>query len=178
MRTIVTRTNAYKFEELSETAQQAALENMAYINVEDFEWWDTMYEDAKNIGLIITGFELDRNKHATGELSYSLKETVQAIQEDHGEHYETFKLAEKFDKNYDELVGQYSSEKDPERVAEAKEDEFDEKADILEELFLKELLETYADMLEKDYEYNTSEGAIKETIKANEYEFTEDGKLV
>jgi len=178
MRTIVTRTDAYKFEELSETAKQAALENMVYINVEGFNWWDATYEDAKNIGLIITGFELEQYKHATGKLNYSLKETVQAIQQDHGDTCETFKLAEKFDKEYDQLVGKYSSEKDPERVAEDKEDEFDEEADILEELFLKELLEAYADILEKDYEYNTSTEAIKETIEANEYEFTKEGKHI
>jgi len=32
-------------------------------------------------------------------------------------------------------------------------------------------------MLQKEYEYETSEEAIVETIKANEYEFTEDGNL-
>jgi len=176
MRTITTHTDVYKFDELNEVAKQAALENMAYVNVEHHNWFDDMYEDAKNIGLIITDFELDNNKKAIGKLNYSLKETVQAIQEDHGDTCETFKLAEKFDKEYDELVGKYSSEEDPERVAEDNEDEFDSKADQLEELFLKELLEAYADMLEKDYEHLTSKEAIIDTIEANEYEFTEDGE--
>ena len=32
-------------------------------------------------------------------------------------------------------------------------------------------------MLRNEYEYLTSEEAVIESIRANEYEFTEDGKL-
>jgi hypothetical protein len=32
-------------------------------------------------------------------------------------------------------------------------------------------------MLRQEYEYLTSEGAIIETIEANEYEFTEEGRM-
>ena len=33
-------------------------------------------------------------------------------------------------------------------------------------------------LLRDEYEYLTSDDAVKETIEANEYEFTEGGKLV
>jgi predicted transcriptional regulator len=33
-------------------------------------------------------------------------------------------------------------------------------------------------MLQKEYEYLTSEEAIIETIEANEYEFTEKGEMI
>jgi len=33
-------------------------------------------------------------------------------------------------------------------------------------------------MLQKEYEYQMSDEAIIETIEANEYEFTENGKLI
>ena len=44
--------------------------------------------------------------------------------------------------------------------------------------FVKELLNAYWKILYDDYEYLTSEEAIKETIEANEYDFDEDGNLV
>ena len=42
--------------------------------------------------------------------------------------------------------------------------------------FLNSLCGDYLIMLRNDYEYMTSEDAIIETIEANEYEFTVDGK--
>ena len=56
--------------------------------------------------------------------------------------------------------------------------EFDKELDTLEYNFQQSLSEDYLSMLKKEYEYKTSEEAIIETIKANDYEFTEDGKLV
>jgi hypothetical protein len=48
----------------------------------------------------------------------------------------------------------------------------------MEANFLDSLLEDYAIMLQKEYEYLQSEEAITETIVANEYEFTEEGKQI
>ena len=55
--------------------------------------------------------------------------------------------------------------------------EWENKMIIIEDEFLKSLLEDYSIILQKEYEYQTSEEAIIESIKANDYEFTEDGKL-
>jgi len=52
----------------------------------------------------------------------------------------------------------------------------DEKLDELGEEFTKAILEEYLSMLKKEYEYLTSDEAVKEMIEANEYEFTEKGK--
>jgi len=38
--------------------------------------------------------------------------------------------------------------------------------------------EEYLSLLRQEYEYLTSKDAIVETIQANDYEFTEEGKLV
>ena len=43
--------------------------------------------------------------------------------------------------------------------------------------FLSDVERAYLGMLRREYEYHTSAEAIRETIIANEYEFTEDGKL-
>jgi len=59
MRTI--RTKIYSFNELSKEAQNVAIDKMRYINVDD-NWWLSTYEDAENIGLKITSFDIERNE--------------------------------------------------------------------------------------------------------------------
>ena len=49
MRTI--RIKLHKFSELSEVAQQKVLDKNCYINV-DYDWWQSIYEDAKAIGAV------------------------------------------------------------------------------------------------------------------------------
>lgn len=149
MRTFTTKHTVYNFDELSEDAKQKALENLYDINV-NYDWWEFIYEDAENIGLKITGFDLDRNKHATGRLIHELPEVCKAIMSEHGEITDTYQLAKKWRNKHG-----YDNEEE----------------------FSKALLEEYANILQKDYEYLTSEEAIIEAIQANEYEFYEDGRM-
>jgi hypothetical protein len=154
MRTI--RIKLYKFNELSESAKEKAIESLSDINVYH-DWWQFIYEDAENIGLKITSFDLDRNRHAEGEFTGYAIDTAKDILEEHGKDCETYKTAEKFMSDY------YNT--------------LDEDIEELEEEFLKSLLEDYSIMLQTECDYLMSEKAIIETIEANEYEFTQDGKL-
>ena len=54
--------------------------------------------------------------------------------------------------------------------------ELEGKLQDIEDDFLKSLCEDYRILLQHQYEYLTSEEVIIETIEANEYEFTQDGK--
>lgn len=153
MRTI--RIKLYKFSELSESAKQKAIENLSDINV-DYNWWESTYEDAKNIGLKITSFELDRNRHAKGKFTGYAIDTAKDILEEHGQDCETYKTAEGFISDYNTTL--------------------DEDIEELEEGFLNSLLEDYSIILQKEREYLQSEDAIIETIEANEYEFTITGE--
>lgn len=139
----------YKFDELSGESKERALEELAYINV-DNEWWDCTQDDAREIGLNITSFELDRYQHITGELLDSIANICEAILANHGESCGTYKIAKKF----------------RHRTGEDN-----------EELFLKELLNEYLSILNNEYEYLTSEESIVETIESNEYEFSIDGRM-
>jgi hypothetical protein len=169
--------NLYSFNELSEQAQQKAIENLYDINV-THEWWDFTYEDAENIGLKITEFDLDRNRHANGEFIFDVPvDVANAIKNNHGEQCETYKTAIKFIAEWDNLVATHSDGIETDRVCEDKEYDFDNAATGLEQDFLKALLEDYSLLLQKEYEYLTSKEAIIETINANEYTFTESGKL-
>lgn len=173
MRTI--RVKLYKFNELNERAQQKAIEYLSDINV-DFEWWDFIYEDAERIGLIIEGFDLDR-RTISANLSFSLTDSCTKILGEHGETCDTYKLATEYMQKWADLVKKFSDGIHVDRVSEENETEFDNEADQLESEFLHDLKEEYILMLVKEYEYKTSKEAIIESIKANEYEFTQDGRL-
>lgn len=57
MRIDVVKTKVFGFKELSDEARQAAFEALGDINV-DYEWWDTVYDDAKTIGKLM-GIDID-----------------------------------------------------------------------------------------------------------------------
>ena len=156
MRTI--RTKVYQFSELSEKAKQTAIEWGADLNV-DFDWWDSVYEDAANIGLKITGFDIGRGSYCNGDFTEDAQYTGEKIIKEHGNKCETYYTASEFISNREKLDI----------------DEQEEELEELEQEFLKSLLEDYRIILQKEYEYQTSEEAIIETIEANEYEFKADG---
>lgn len=166
----------YSFNELSEESQQKAIENLSDLNV-NYDWWEYTFEDAKRIGLQITEFDLDRNRHAKGSLLESLPLVCEMILKDHGKDCETYKTAQEYLKQWNDLVAKFSDGENLEKVTEENEYDFDQESDGVENEFRRALLEDYSIMLQKEYEYQTSREAIIEGIEANEYTFTEDGKL-
>ncbi len=165
MRTV--RTKVYKFSELSESAKQTAIEKMYDINFNGGDWWESTYEDASNIGLKINGFDIDRGSYCDGEFQLSAHEVAANIIRDHGDMCETRKTAQTFLDNVDEIQSDY-----PEMEG----SEYEDKMMDTEDEFLKSICEDYLIMLRKECEYLSSDEAIIETIEANEYEFTKDGK--
>lgn len=164
--------NLYQFDELSEAAKQKAIENLCDINV-NFEWWDSTYEDAKIIGLEITSFDLDRNRHAEGNFLLAANELAQNVFNNHGENCETYKTAQKFMEEWQPVFSSYMDETSIDYESRASEDKLQD----MESDFLVDLLEDYSIMLQKECEYRQSAEAIIETIQVNEYDFTADGKL-
>lgn len=71
--------NIYQFNELSNEAKQNAIKQNYDINV-SHDWWTNTYEDAERIGLQITSFDLERNKHAKGAIIGMHEETARLIQ--------------------------------------------------------------------------------------------------
>ena len=148
--------NLYEFNELSTESQEKAINNLSDINV-DYDWWDFIYEDAKNIGLEITGFDLGRANYCKGQFIFDPKSVANEIIKQHGQDCETHKTALQY-------------------LEDSKHANYDTIEDINKD-FLYPLLEDYRIILQHEYEYLTSKEAIIETIKANEYTFTIDGKL-
>lgn len=170
MRIDTKETKVYPFDELSDTAQDSAVADLVDF-IMDFEWWYSTYEDAATIGLKITEFDLGRGSFCRGNWTEYPEDAAQLILENHGKSCETYKDAWEF-QNAVSVQGSIFMDRDDDK-------EFIE-SDQYEELcrkFHQDILEDYRIMLQKEYEYQTSREVIIETIKANEYEFTENGKL-
>ena len=173
MRTITTHTDAYKFEESSEKAKRNAIEHLYDINI-SFDWWDSIYDDAETIGCKIKEFDIDRGSYRK-LVCNDAHETADLIIANHGETCDTYKLATEYLKDHDKIIDEAERDEDGEL---ANEYAVDKLLDELDAEFARALGEEYLSLLRKEYEYLTSEDAIVETIQANEYEFTEEGKLV
>lgn len=170
MKTITT--TLYKFKELSPEIQQKVLSNLCDINVMH-DWWNPIYEDAQNIGLRITDFYLDENRYARGEFLLSDCEVAENILKNHGNQCKTYTTAESFLKEWQPIFNDYMDENSENYESL----ELDGKLQDLENNFLKNILEKYAIILQKEFDYLMSEKSVKETIEANEYTFESNGTL-
>ena len=85
----------YPFDELSEKAKQKAIAKYWDINV-NYDWWEGIYEDASNVYIEITGFDLGRSQEIDLKLTVSPADTANAIIKQHGKDCDTYKAAKKF----------------------------------------------------------------------------------
>jgi len=166
----------YKFDELSEVAQKNAINELSDINV-DYNWWESTYNDAENVGLKITSFDLDRNRKAEGKFLNDAYNCALQIVIEHGENCETHKTAKEFINFWNMAVKTHSNGVETDIVAEGKESYFDDFVYDAENEFLKSILEDYSIILQNESDYLQSSEAIIETILANDYDFTENGQL-
>jgi hypothetical protein len=164
-----TRTyQVYKYDELTDDQKEKALNHLCDLNV-GHDWWDYIYEDAETIGLQIEGFDI---YHRTVEGKFTLEplRVSEKIIANHGEKCATYQTALQY---LSMLRKWYELENSEDGLSWELEDEKEQK----ENDFLKDLLEDYLHMLRKECEYLTSKESIEETIRANDYDFTSDGKL-
>jgi len=166
----IIRTKVYQFNELSNEAKEKAISRLSDINV-SYDWWMGTYEDAAMIGLKITSFDLDRNRHAKGEFVMAANEVAQNILTNHGEMCETYKTAASFMEDWQPVFNNYMDENHEDYES----NESEGKLQDIEDEFLNSLLEDYSIMLQNECEYLQTDKAIQEAIEANEYEFTKEG---
>ena len=168
-------TKVYRFEELSDTAQEKAMEKLYDINV-DYSWWDCVYEDAKNIGIEIKEFDIGRGSYCKGTFTESELDVAENILKEHGKDCETYMDAYEFVRIIALAENAYRRDWPDEFDADG---EFDVAYYCPDELewFQQTIFENYRLILRKEYDYLTSEEAIRDMIEANDYEFTEDGRI-
>lgn len=188
MRTIIVK--VFPFEELSEGPQEKALSELADINV-DYEWWDID-------GLLdLTQDEMDEVRIKSGDIesvlfSYEIREfdleRHQYLQLDkvivsNDEAFRKFlKIPEDLWRRCSYYFDNPTCDKNTylELMIEDYEELTEEESAIIcgaVDIMGSKIHEAWVS-LRDNYEYLTSEEAIKDTIKANEYEFYENGKLI
>jgi len=152
-----------EFSELGEDAKSKAIQQFAYFNVEE-DWWRFIYEDAEQIGLKITSFDIDRGAYCNGEFIVDAKATADLIVGNHGDQTGTYQTAKFF---LNRLL-------EHEKKAPVN-DQNAEQMDGFGDKFLKSLLYDYLLILRYEYDYLISEKAIIEAIEGNDFVFTTDG---
>ena len=193
----------YKFEELSDSAKEKARESLRDINVQH-EWWDFVYEDAKNIGEIL-GIDMNFNGKNPciwfsgfwsqgdgacfeGHYSYA-KRSCQKIREYAPKDEELHRIADQlFDiqKRYFYRVTascRHSGHYQHSRCMTVDVECLDAQGYSIQsfdcEQEVRDLLRCFADwiycQLRDSNEFLISDEAVEETIIANEYEFNVDG---
>lgn len=199
MRTI--RTKVYKFDELSKDAQQKAIEGFSEINVDDSYWYESVYEDLKELCKTI-GIDVDlKHTYFTGfyhqgsgssfTASIDIKECLESIRAEKWKGYapkekiefypitnnmlrlchlcscsiETTNRESSVRIDFDSDT--YGEHPNIDAVITEIEDFFEDMASTINHWFFN--------TLQTEYEYQTSNEAIAETIKCNEYEFTKEG---
>jgi len=162
----------FKFDELSDKAKEKAIEENYNWNVL-YDWYDNVYEDAKNVGIEINGFDIDRGNYCQIENFDDWHIIADKIMQEYGENCQTYKIAEFYLKERDEIIDTAIRDENGDFENEY---EIDNLLDDLEEDFKNDLSEEYVSILRKVYEYLTSEEAIIETLEANEIEFTINGE--
>ena len=174
----IIETKVYRFKELDEQAKEKAIGNNRETFVMD-SWWEFVEYDLEMFGLKLEEFDLGRRDYVKLEMYYASDKICDNIMKISGDTTEIYKTAERYGKKYKLIQDDMESLND----MDTDKDEHDltrllHKTQDLEDEFLKEISEEALSMLKNEYEYLTSEECIIEMFEANEYEFTEEGKLI
>lgn len=160
--------NVYKFDELSDEQKKKVLNNYSDINVDDSYWYEHYKDDCD---IEIVSFDIDRGNFCEIEFETVAIATARHIVKNHGEQCDTYKTSFEFIKDYLPLEKIYDEDIAGDEL------ENEHKITELCENYKQALSEDVLSLLRKEYEYQTSDDAIIKTIKANNYDFTEDGKI-
>ena len=155
----------YRFEELDEQTKEKVIENYRYINVDNTFWYDWIKEDFIRLGLEIKEFNLDRGNYAKIYID-NLEETSKSILHEFGDSVAIKQTAKNYINEYEKIQANFKEDEDIEREVE-----------LLDEQYEKEYSEDILSYLRSSYDWEISDEAITETIEANDYDFTTDGKI-
>lgn len=186
----------YSFDELSEEVKKKVLDRNRYWNVEGFEWWDYIYDDAKAVAKIL-GIEINdiyfsgfysqgdgacfegfyeyakdsckkiREYAPKDKELHRIADTLRELQRQH--FYTVWASVKHRGYYYNEICTEISVdwEKGP---------DFKNTHDEVCET-LRDFMRWIYRRLEEEYGHLTSDTVIQDTFAANESEFTEDGKI-
>ena len=157
--------NVYKFKELDKQTQRKVIENYRHINVDDFQWYDWIKDDFNRLGLEIQEFDLGRRNYAKIYIE-NFEDTSKNIIEEFGDSVLIKQTAKNYINEYEKIQANFKEDEDIEREVE-----------LLDEQYEKEYSEDILSYLRSNYDWETSDEAIYQTIEANDYDFTTNGKI-
>lgn len=190
----------YTYDELSDEAKQVALEKYRDINV-DHDWWNFVYEDVKTVATLM-GLDIEKiyfsgfwskGDGACFEGSYEYKAgSVRAVKEYAPLDEELHRIAEELvtlqrkcfhqirarfyhsGHYYHRYCTQFSIDFES-PITGANYYNKETEAAVIETI--RDLMHWTYRQLESNYEALTTDEAVAETLKANDYDFTEDGEI-
>jgi len=196
----IVETKVYTYDELSDEAKQVALEKQRDINV-DHDWWDFVYEDVATVAALM-GIDIDRiyfsgfwskGDGACFEGSYEYKAgSVKAVEayapKDEELHHIAAELAALQRKcfyqvrasfkhsghYYHRFCTDFSVDFESHVTGS---DYYNEETEAAIIEAIRDLMHWTYRQLESNYEALTTDEAVAETIKANDYDFTDDGEI-
>ena len=155
----------YKFEELDKQTQEKVIDNYRYINVEDKFWYDFIQDDFNRLGLEIQEFDISRGGYVNIHIS-NLEDTSKNIIEEFGDSVYIKQTAKNYIDEFNEIQANYKEDEDIEREVE-----------ILDDQYIKRYSDDILSYLRASYEWEITDEAIINTIEANDYDFTTEGKI-
>lgn len=150
----------YKFEELDEDVQEKVLDDHRYFEVEIGDWWDCVYDMAKEEGVKIKAFD-----------TYRMDIEVEV---DIDEEAARKEILESGELGVELLASLDDDEEDEDALEEA----LEEALELYSKEKNEEAGEKWLKILAEEEEHLTSDEYIKDFLVANEYEFYENGKQV
>jgi hypothetical protein len=163
----------YSYDGLSEAAKEKARE---WYSDCDSDWqfeWECVCGDAKKVGLNIESLG-DARRDCRGAFTEDALEVAKKIMQGHGKDCATFKTADAYTAKVEELDKKfplYGQDDSPYDF------ECEQEKEGLDDDFLGELLSDYYGMMVDSAEEARSRERVEENIRANDYQFTEDGKI-
>lgn len=170
----IIETKVYLFEELDKQIQEKVIQDNYDINI-NYDWWEFIYDEFNWQDITIKHFDIYRREIGI-EIRVTYENTANLIK-NYGFNTDSdiYKDAIYFLEQRKELFNKYGEN---DKIKEEFYDEYDEEIEVIEKEYHKNLEEEILRQLSNDYDYYTSEEAIRETLIVNEYEFTEQGKRI
>ena len=184
----IIETKAYQFQELDEQTKEKAIDNYRHISVEDNFWYEFIKEDLISVGIELRSFDLNRGSFAEIHIE-DFYDTCKKIIDSHGVLCKTYIIAIRYIKEYNSIKNEmdviqvykdleFNENDDSDEENLNKLTQYDEDLNDLDKEYQKEFSWEVLSMLRREYEYMTSDEYIIEMFQANEYEFTDQGKLI
>lgn len=172
MKTI--KTIVYEYHELSDKAKTKAIEEYSEINT-NYDWWYLTFDEFKTLGIKVTGVDLYRKEIGIENIVPYEEIAYNICHEFNGNSI--YERAIQFSIDFEALKRKYEVDNNGFTFNEKKQDNYQDEYDDLTFEFKVDLCNEILDWLNNEYEYLISEEGIADTIVANEYLFTEDGRI-